>query len=246
MSEDTTTTEAPVADGGAAPVDSATSQPDTTEQATAEVSSNEQNTEQQTNKMPSEDDVKAWAEKKGFDLNNPEHVAKLATSYREAEKKMHESSQQASELKNVINDEAQSMGIPDNELAALQQQMQIIQAERQVENFYAQKPDARKYDAEMAEIVRENPQAAAAGIEALYAMAKVRALENGGTEQIKSEGKKEALQDLALKQKVAATTGAAVQQSSTSAGITREDVQRALANHDVSWLREHEAEISAL
>ena len=95
-------------------------------------------------------------------------------------------------------------------------------------------------------IGNENPALAQGGIEALYAVAKVRAMQNGGEEAIKAEGGKEALQDLALKQKVAAATGAATQKTDSNTGVTREDVQRALRDHDVDWLRKHKAEIDAL
>ncbi len=244
MSEDTTTTNAPVGDGSDAASTTAAEQPVNTESAEAVQETATEPTN--TNVSESKDDVSSWAEKKGFDLTNPDHVAKMANSYREAEKKMHESSQQASELKNVIQNEASAAGVPDDQVQAMQQQLQVMQANQAVNDFYASNPDARKYDAEMAKIVQENPAAAAGGIEALYAMAKVRDLENGGTEEIKDEGKKEALQDLALKQKVASATASATTSAAPATAITREDVQRALSNHDVEWLRKNASAIDAM
>lgn len=240
MSEDTTTTSTPAADTG---VD--TTQPAPAEPVEADVSATAQTTEPtETPTEPKGDfDASKWAEAKGLDLNNPEDVAKMARSYSEAEKKMHQSSQQASELKGVIDEEVAKIGVPEDDVLALQQRMQVIEAEREVENFYSQNPDARQYDADMARIAREK---GIGDIEALYAMAKVQNLQNGGEEQLKNEGKKQGLQDLALKQKVASATSSATTKQLGSQEITRQDVQNALANKDTEWLRQNKAAIDAL
>lgn len=243
MSDDTTTTDAPVSEGSDAASTTAAEQPTNTEPAEAVSESTDSSN---TNVSEPKDDVSSWAEKKGFDLSNPEHVAKMANSYREAEKKMHESSQQASELKNVIQNEASAQGVPDDQVQAMQQQLQVMQANQAVNDFYASNPDARKYDADMAKLVQENPALAAGGIEALYAMAKVRDLESGGEDAIKDAGKKEGLENLALKQKVASATASATTHQSAPTGVTQADVQNALANHDVEWLRKNQAAIDAL
>ena len=243
MSEDTTTTSTPAADTGAT---EQVAQPAPAEPVEADVSAPAQTTEQpETPSTEKKDDFDAnkWAETKGLNLNNPEDVAKMVKSYSEAEKKMHQSSQQASELKGVIDEEVAKIGVPEDDVLALQQRMQVIEAERAVENFYAQNPDARQYDAKMAQIARDK---GIGDIDALYAMAKVEALNNGGAEALKDEGKKEGLQDLALKQKVASATSSATTKQMATPEVTREDVQRALASGDVTWLRNNKAAIDAL
>lgn len=244
MSDDTTTTDAPVSDGAPAQDVSAEAQPTTTESAEAVQETATESSD--TNVSEPSDDTRSWAEKKGFNLDNPEDVAKLANSYREAEKKMHESSQQASELKNVIQNEASAQGVPEDQVQAMNQQLQVLQANQAVNDFYAANPDARKYDAEMAKIVQENPAIAAGGIEALYALAKVRDLESGGEQQIKDEGKKEGLQTLALKQKVASATASATSSQTSSPSITQADVASALQRGDREWLQNNKAAIDAL
>lgn len=242
MSDDTTTTEAPVSEGVEAESTTAPTQPEATDQAEAEVNAEAKTTETNTN-----DDVVSWAEKKGLKLN-PENETelKLAQMQREAEKKMHESTSQASELKNIINQEASQGNYGDDQIAEMRQQLQVMQATQAVNDFYAQNPDAKEFDADMAQLVQENPALANGGLEALYAVAKVRRLENGGEDAIKNEGKKQALEDLSLKQKVASTVGAATQKVEPSKGVTREQVREALNNHDISWLQEHKADIDAL
>lgn len=245
MSEDTTTTDAPVAEGVDAASTTAPAQPETTESAPAEVS--ESKTAEPTN--TNDDELTEWASKKGLevDLTNPD-VAKLAKMQREAEKKMHESTSQASELKNIIKEEAaQMVTADDGEVAQMRQQLQVMQANQAVNDFYASHPEAREYDADMAKLVQDNPALANAGLEGLYDIARARRMDAGGSEQLKREGGKEALQDLALKQKAAASSGNATSGvASAPSGITVEDVSAALARGDKAWIFEHKNEIDAL
>lgn len=49
-----------------------------------------------------DEDLSKWAESKGLNLEDPESVQKLAKSYREAEKKLHETTQTKSELEKQL------------------------------------------------------------------------------------------------------------------------------------------------
>jgi len=243
MSDDTTTTEAVETKSADAAIETAPTQLEETTSAEAEVSSEEPTTEQ-TNENKG-DDVASWAKSKGLEINpdNPNEV-KLANMQREAEKKMHQSTTQASELKNIINEE--SSNFQGDDASQMKQEIQVMKANQAVNDFYQQNPDAQQFDADMAEIVRSNPNAAKAGIEALYAMAKVRSLKNGGEDQLKSAGKTEALKDLSSKQKVASASSSATSAQMASKGITLSEVSEHTRAGDVAWLREHSAEIDAL
>ena len=89
------------------------------------------------------------------------------------------------------------------------------------------------------------PQIAAGGFEALYAVAKVRN-EQGKDAQLKEQGGREALQSLAQKQKAAAPSAAATTHEAPSGGVTLDQVRERTQAGDVGWLREHAAEIDAL
>ena len=242
MSEDTTTTDAPANDGAPVQDVSTEAQPEVTETAEA-VQSTEEPAE---TTQPDTNGIEDWAEKKGLKLDNHEDVKKAFANFRQAEQKMHESTTQASELKNVINEEvqAQASTLPEgDDLAAMKLQMQRMQAEQAVNDFYQQNPDARQFDDQMAKIATER---GIGDIEALYALAKLDQAKNGGNEQLKKEGGREALEGLAQKQKAASPSPSATTMEAPSQGVTVAEVGERTRAGDVQWLREHAAEIDAL
>lgn len=153
-----TTTSTPVDD---AAVD--TGQPTTTtdeptnEQAveTEESSTTSSETETQEAKddkstsEESDDDIKAWAKKKGLDYNpdNPTE-AKLAKMVYEGDKKVTEAGQKASELGKSVESASSELGLDD--VAALRNEVAVMR-------FYQTYPDARDLDGEMAKTLEEKP-----------------------------------------------------------------------------------------
>jgi len=247
MSEDTTTTDAPVQDTGATEPAQPDQADDTSAEATTDTTTPSAQGEGESQTNVSE--IAEWAGKKGLEINpdNPNEV-KLAQMQREAEKKMHQTTAQASELRNAVNTEVQNemANLPqDDQTLQMQAQLQQLQVNQAINDFYANTPEAREYDQAMAQLVNENPQLAAGGLEALYAVAKQREMANGGKEQLKAEGGQEALKQLASKQKAAAPSANASSYTST-AGVTPEMVREKTRAGDVAWLREHSSEIDAL
>lgn len=243
MSDDTTTTDAPVQDTGAddaQPVQTDQAEAEQTQDTTTQSASGEG--ESQTNI----EDLSKWASAKGLEINadNPNEV-KLAQMQREAERKMHETTSQASELRNAVNREieVEAAGLVGDE--AVMAEIQQLKINQQINDFYSQNPDARKYDQAMAQLVNENPQLAAGGLEALYAVAKTREMQAGGEQQLKQQGGQEALKELASKQKVAAPQANATSYQ-TGSKVTLAEVGERTRAGDVAWLREHAAEIDAL
>lgn len=81
--------------------------------------------------------------------------------------------------------------------------LQRIEVKEAVRDFWDINPDARKYEADMIKIVAERPHLAG-DLKALYATA---VIESGGLDAVKSQGKQEALANLAQKQQAAAPIG---------------------------------------
>lgn len=247
---DETTTDAAAKTGVDAPDVSAPTQPAETEsQQTAETTPKEpEATEAQSSEGESNDDeMLEWARKKGLPLSEEptENELKLAKMQHEAEKKMHQTTAGA-ELNQTISDEvAARQPEATSDVEALQQKMWALEQQNAVNDFFNRNPEARELEQDMVKLVQENPQLVAGGLDALYAKARMDRLDAGGTDQIKNEGAKEALQGLAAKQKAAAPSASATQ-TEYSGGVTVEEVAARTRAGDLEWLRNHEAEINAL
>lgn len=185
-----------------------------------------------------DDDTRSWAESKGLDLSSPEGIAKAISSYREAEKQLHKSSQERSELEKLVNSGTLNPQAGDNDISQLQNEVQQLKLQNQVTSFYMNNPDAKDYDAKMAEIVTERPHLAG-DLDALYALARVQS----GTDVTK--GGKEALEKLANSQRAAVSTGASTKPvSGQTDKITPQNVDQMVAAHDNQWFIDHYDEIN--
>lgn len=89
--------------------------------------------------------------------------------------------------------------------------LQRIEVKEAVRDFWDSNPDARKYEADMIKIVAERPHLAG-DLDALYATAVIK---SGGLDAVKSQGKREALENLAQKQQAAAPMGNATNSGTT-------------------------------
>jgi oligoendopeptidase F len=236
MEEPTTTESASAGDGGAINGVAVDSQGRALEETTPEAPQPETTETQPAESEPTEsssdkswdDDTVAWAEKKGIDLNDPEGIQKAVQSYREAEKQLHKTSQERSDLKKVVESGEFTQPIDDTEAALLRSELEQMKLENKVNSFWTQNPDAKEYEDSMVELLSERPHLAS-DLEALFALAKVKSGDD------KRAGGKEALEKLATKQKASIVTGAATQSASAEQGITPQNVDALVGTHDHAW-----------
>ncbi len=191
----------------------------------------------------SNDDLSKWAESKGLNLEDPESVQKLAKSYREAEKKLHETTQTKSELeKQLVPPGNEYQFTPDGNLDVYSE-VQNVKTQLNLQNFYMENPDARTYDEKMAEIALEKPELG------LYAknsgdFSVLLALAKQGDER--QQGGREALQKLADKQQAAVAGAAASVPIGNQPKVTRAVMQERLAAGDTEWFDQNQDTINSL
>ena len=173
----------------------------------------EEETVEETTTSDDEDLTDYWA-KKGIDITTPEGQAKAAKSYREAEKAMHNKAQQASELEKQVN--AQPLDVDtDNELVrqALEKS-NALETTMKVREWKQQNNITPEQDAALGQYVTENPNKAYLlkngylTYDDILAMSGVKSQD---TSEAKKQGSREALQDVANKQRATAINGSASQ-----------------------------------
>lgn len=184
---------------------------ETTEQAvdTSATQDTDQQTEQATEQDASEDDeLKAWAEKKGLSLDDPIALAKMV---REGDKKVTEATQAAKKLESSIK--TASADLDD---------VQQLRNEVAVMNFFQSYPDARELESEMAKVVEEKPYFAN-DLEGLYFYTKGLQADRGLV-AAKQAGSKETLAAVAQKERAAAPKASASTRTETIE-LTNEDIK---------------------
>lgn len=201
-------------------------------------------TEDSSPTEPSEgDDLSKWAESKGINLEDPESVQKLAKSYREAEKKLHETTQTKSELeKQLVPADGVPQYTPDGNLDVYSE-VQNVKTQLNLQNFYMENPEARSYDEKMAQIALEKPELGlyaknSGDFSVLLAMAKQ------GDER--REGGREALERLADKQRAAVASPAATVPTASQPKITRALMQEKLQQGDTKWFDDNQSAINSM
>lgn len=201
-------------------------------------------TEDSSPTEPSEgDDLSKWAESKGINLEDPESVQKLAKSYREAEKKLHETTQTKSELeKQLVPSDSVPQYTPDGNLDVYSE-VQNVKTQLNLQNFYMENPEARGYDEKMAQIAIEKPELGlyaknSGDFSVLLAMAKQ------GDER--REGGREALERLADKQRAAVASPAATVPQASRPKITRALMQEKLQQGDTKWFDDNQSTINSM
>lgn len=201
-------------------------------------------TEDSSPTEPSEgDDLSKWAESKGINLEDPESVQKLAKSYREAEKKLHETTQTKSELeKQLVPADGVPQYTPDGNLDVYSE-VQNVKTQLNLQNFYMENPEARSYDEKMAQIALEKPELGlyaknSGDFSVLLAMAKQ------GDER--REGGREALERLADKQRAAVASPAATVPQPSQPKITRALMQEKLQQGDTKWFDDNQSTINSM
>lgn len=177
------------------------------------------------------DDNLAWLQNKGIDPQSPEALAKVAEMYRNAEKAMHNKSQEKAELQQALQQPQEQLTDANGNYdptAVLEARLQAIENERNVERFFNTNPDAKAYEEKMIDMVSTDPNLNylvsnnVLSIENLYQMAK--GADPSLEQSLKSEGGREALQKVADKQQAKAVTGSATNSQMATGGPTRETV----------------------
>lgn len=164
----------------------------------------------------SDEQILAWAGKKGLDLSTPEGQAKALRSMRASEKKMHQATSSASELANQVGQESVD---PDATAAeqALHMATQLRNAET-IRNWKAQNNISAEEDVAMGNYAKENPETAQLLTQGLITLDQFRAMSRAttvDTAAAKAAGKKEALEDLATKQGAGSVAGGATSVSTS-------------------------------
>ena len=161
-------------------------------------------------------DFNAWLEKKGIDPSTPEGKEQIAKSWRAMEKKMHQSTQKASELEKAAL-EAPLEVDTDNELVrqALQK-ADAAETTLKIQQWKQQNGITQEQDEAIGQYVTDNPNVGYLyrnghlTLDQLYAMSGVGTTDASAA---KAQGAQEALEKLANKQRAATPTGAATSAS---------------------------------
>ncbi|WP_146084398.1 hypothetical protein [Rathayibacter sp. AY1C1] len=172
---------------------------------------------------PADDfDYKAWLDKKGIDPSTPEGQEAIAKSWREIEKKMHSSTQQASELAKQVNTTA----AVDPDATEAQKAYAIaiqLQNAATINQWKVEANVTAEEDTAMGKYAEANPETAALLNEGRLTLDQFRALavpaKPVDTGAIKRQGGQEALETLANKQRATSPTGSAA----TAATPPKED-----------------------
>ena len=181
-----------------------------------------------------DEDTLNWLNAKGIDPSSPEALSKVAKTAREAEKAMHSKANEASQLKKSMESVADQAAEETGENPMLVRLM----VKDTIRDFYDSNPEAKEFDKEIAEVVTQRPYLVN-DLEAAYAL-----VQKNNAPVLKEQGKKEALQSLASKQRTAAPTGSAVNSVPSKPGISRELIAQKTAAGDIDWLTKNQAAIN--
>ena len=244
--EEETTTSAPIDTGGQTiqgiAVDDqgmAVPQPEDTEPAQADsttIATEEQ--EPSTTNEPSDDEqLVKFAESKGLTLDS-DSTRKAAKMAMNAERAMHQKAQKASELERAANITPDQ--VPEDATPEVRDNLRVrnLELRYDVQQWKQLNPDKLEHESAMVEVLSDPTKRALVqegllSLDDVYSMA--RANDLGA---VKSEGKREALTDLAQRQQTAVPTGNAVNPSGGGAAkITPQNVDSLVAQNDVKWFQ---------
>lgn len=258
--EEQTTTDAPVVDGGSqingVPVNdqgqAIEPQPEAPAPAEAVTETTESEQKPQANSEPVEEidaseqeQLEKFAKTKGLTLDS-DNAIKAAKMAMNAEKLMHKATSKASELEKSTKISEEQ--IPTDATPEERDNVRVrnLELKFDIQEWKRLNPDKAAQEAQMAQVLVSDPvkrelvQSGYLSLDDLYSIATA-----GNVEAAKSEGKKEALTNLAQKQQAAVPTGNAVNPSGgTASQITPQNVDQLVAQNDLNWFREHYDEIN--
>lgn len=181
------------------------------------------------------DELTDWLQKKGLEINfeNPNEV-KLANMQFNAEKKMHEATQKPS-----ITPPEPVAETGDDTLDELVARQNKLELQTYVRDWFETNPEMKEHRSDLKRIADEKPW--------LQNMDDVKAhflADPNRTEQLKQDGGREALTNLAQKQQgrppVANATNSA---DYTTGKITSENVDQLVVQNDMEWYKANREEI---
>lgn len=190
------------------------------------------NSEQEETQAPAETkelSTEEWAKSKNLPLDDP---IKLAEMYRNAEKKMHKTAQQAKVTVPPPELLEESDDPTINAIVDRQNKVELVQY---VNNWFRANPDLEQYRAELTKISQERPYLTDMDDVAAHLYRDPKFIE-----KLKSEGGKEALTNLAQKQSNIPPASAATNASEfSSSNITPQNVDALVAQHDEKWYEQN-------
>lgn len=155
--------------------------------------------------------VEFWS-KKGIDISTPEGLAKATKSYQEAESAMHRKNQEASELAKKLQEQPVEVDT-DNELLREVVERDVQRDRKEAVNDFIRANDITpEQDLALGEWLGANPQKTQAvlnGTLTLEEAFKLSGVGDKNPDELKKQGGKEALEQLASKQRSAAPKGGA-------------------------------------
>lgn len=201
----------------------------------------------QVDETPAEapDDTSKWLQAKGIDPSDPEAINKLAKSAREAERAMHQKAQRAKELERSMtelsDESAEQIAISTGQDPELLKRLQRFEVKSTINDFFVDNPDAKQYEQDMIQEMTNSglygsPEAM---LKAAYAMAVAK-----NPDKVKSQARKETLENLAQKQQASVPTGNATNAGISSTKITSQNVDELVAKNDLAWFQKHYDEIN--
>jgi hypothetical protein len=207
-------------------VQTASESPETTTEST------DQETVEETTTSEDDFDYDAWLKKKGIDPSTPEGRVQVAKSWREMEKKMHSTTQTASELEKQISTQA----TVDPDASEAQRALAIatqLQNKAVIETWKAQNNISHEEDKAMGAYAKANPKTAELLTSGLLTLDEFRAIavpaKPVDTTAIKKQGGQEALEKLANKQRATQPIGGAATPSSPTSDDSIEGLKSRLA-----------------
>lgn len=168
----------------------------------------------------SDEDASSYWSKLGIDISTPEGQAQAAKSYRESVKKMHEATQQASELERSVNGQPLAEATTDPAVQEALERSARVETALTVERWKASKGITPEQDKALGQYLVDNPQKAwlvkngHLNLDDVYAMSGVGAKDPA---VLKKEGGREALESLANKQRTTVPSGNAASQAAPAA-----------------------------
>lgn len=173
--------------------------------------SDESQASEETQAAPEADDkLRKFAESQGIELDSPNAIKAaqaLQKARSEASKNFHQKSELEKTLETTSDQVAEVVAENTGQDPEVLKRLQRMEVKESVRDFWAGDGIDRAYEPKMIELLAQKPHLAG-DLDALYATA---VMQSGKLDQVKSQGKREALQSLAHKQQAAVPRGNATQ-----------------------------------
>lgn len=160
-------------------------------------------------------DYEAWLEKKGIDPASPEGKAAIAKSWREMEKKMHQTTQQSSELEKQLTSQPPQVS-DDPMVQSLANEVFNMRMQNEAKEFIRENNVSDEQRLEFVKYLQDNPVKQQLVDNGYMSVSEAYALSGVGkqdTNAIEQTGGRKALETLANQQRTTAPKGSATTQA---------------------------------